>query len=102
RDQVEVDLAGYIEYWHSAEKKGYSGTAIFTKSEPISVINNIPSEITDKYKLEDEYGDTTKEGRVVAAEYEDFYVVSVYTPNAKDDLTRIPMRLQWDAAFLEY
>lgn len=104
RGQVEIDLPGYEEYWNSATKKGYSGTAIFTKEKPIAVINGIPEKICEKYGLiADEYGDARTEGRVIAAEFKDFYVVTVYTPNAKDDLTRIPLRhKQWDPAFLAY
>lgn len=102
--QAVIDLPDYIEYWNSAEKKGYSGTAIFSKTTPISVINGLPQEIIDKYKVTgDIYGDPNKEGRVIAAEYEHFYVVTVYTPNAKDNLSRIPMRHNaWDPAFLAY
>lgn len=101
--QAELDLQGYEEYWNSAEKKGYSGTAIFSKVKPLSVINALPDDIIEKYKLEDSYGDPNKEGRVIAAEFEQFYVVTVYTPNAKDDLSRIPLRhKQWDPAFLAY
>lgn len=102
KDQVETDLPEYEEYWHSAEKKGYSGTAIFTKHTPLEVINGLPEDIMAKYQLADSYGDTTKEGRVVVAEFEPFYIATVYTPNAKDDLSRIPMRQAWDPAFLEY
>ncbi len=95
--QSEVDLPDYEEYWNSAERPGYSGTAIFTKEKPISVINGM------KGKFEDSYGDPAREGRVITAEFEKFFVVSVYTPNAKDDLSRIPLRhKQWDPAFLEY
>lgn len=101
-EQVDLDWPDYYEFWNSAEKKGYSGTAIFSKVEPIEVINGIPEEISQKYNLKDDYGDTTKEGRVMVAEYEPFYVSTVYTPNAKDDLSRIPMRQQWDPAYLEY
>jgi exodeoxyribonuclease-3 len=102
--QAEIDLPEYEEYWNSAEKKGYSGTAIFTKTKPISVINGIPEKICKKYGLDaDDYGDPRNEGRVIAAEFADLYVVTVYTPNAKDDLTRIPLRhKQWDPAFLAY
>ncbi len=100
--QLEVDFEDYEEYWHSAEKKGYSGTAIFTKIPPLEVTNGLPADIAAKYELSDKYGDTTKEGRVVAAEFENFYLATVYTPNAKDDLSRIPMRQAWDPAFLEY
>jgi exodeoxyribonuclease III len=104
KGQAEVDLSGYEEYWNSAQKKGYSGTAVFTKIKPVAVINGIPDHICQKYGLvADEYGDPRTEGRVIAAEYKDFYVVTVYTPNAKDDLTRVPLRhKQWDPAFLDY
>lgn len=101
--QIEVDFPQYEEYWCSAEKKGYSGTAIFTKYAPLSCVYGIPDEIVQKYALFDSYGDTTKEGRVITLEFEPFYVSTVYTPNAKDDLTRIPMREKnWDPAYLEY
>lgn len=101
-EQIDFDFPDYEVYWHSAEKKGYSGTAILTKYSPIEVINGLPKDIREKYTLSDEYGDTTKEGRVITAEFEPFYVSTVYTPNAKDDLSRIPMREQWDPAYLEY
>lgn len=102
--QSEVDLPQYEEYWNSATKKGYSGTAIFTKTKPLAVINGLPANIIKKFGLcADKYGDPLTEGRVIAAEYEKFYVVTVYTPNAKDDLSRIPLRhKQWDPAFLAY
>ena len=101
--QSEVDLPDYDEYWNSASRKGYSGVAIFSKTKPISINLNIPSQIVKKYKLEDSYGDPNAEGRVIALEYKDFYVVTVYTPNAKDDLSRIPLRHKgWDPVFLAY
>ncbi len=102
--QAEVDLASYQEYWNSAEKKGYSGTAIFSKQQPISVVSGLPEHIIAKYRvIGDTYGDPNKEGRVIAAEYDKFFVVTVYTPNAKDDLSRIPLRHKhWDPAFLAY
>jgi len=102
--QAVIDLPDYKEYWNSATKKGYSGTAIFTKVKPISVINGFPDNICEKYGLKaDDYGDPRTEGRVIAAEFEDYYVVTVYTPNAKDDLSRISLRhKQWDPAFLAY
>ena len=102
QDQITLDLQDYEEFWHSAEKKGYSGTAIFTKESPLEVIIGMPKDIEEKYQLTDSYGDTTKEGRVITAEFEAFYISTVYTPNAKDDLSRIPMRQAWDPAFLEY
>lgn len=102
--QAEVDLLGYEEYWNSADKKGYSGTAIFSKIKPLSILNGFPENLQKKYGLvADGYGNPNTEGRVIAAEFEKFYVVTVYTPNAKDDLSRIPLRhQQWDPAFLAY
>ncbi len=102
QSQVLVDVPGYRQYWNSAERKGYSGTVLFTKQEPIHVQYGFKKEISEKYKLQDDYGDTTAEGRVISAEYAKFWLVTVYTPNAKDDLSRIPMRQQWDPAFLEH
>jgi len=104
RGQAVIDLSGYEEYWNSAEKKGYSGTAIFSKIQPLAVINGMPEDLLKKYKVEgDVYGDPNKEGRVIAAEFEKFYVVTVYTPNAKDGLSRLAMRHKhWDPAFLAY
>jgi len=101
-EQVEVDLPDYDEYWNSAEKKGYSGTAIFTKIAPTEVHYGLPDDIKHKYNLDDMYGDTTKEGRVLTLEFDDYFVSTVYTPNAKEDLSRIPMRQHWDPAYLEY
>jgi exodeoxyribonuclease III len=102
--QAVIDLPEYEEYWNSATKKGYSGTVIFTKIKPISVVNGLPDKICAKFGLvADDYGDPRTEGRVIAAEFADFYVVTVYTPNAKEDLSRIPLRhKQWDPAFLAY
>jgi exodeoxyribonuclease-3 len=102
--QSEVDLPDYEEYWNSASRKGYSGTAIFTKEKPISVVFDLPEKIAKKYKIKDDgYGDPNKEGRVIVAEYKNFYIANVYTPNAKDDLSRIPLRHKsWDPAFLAY
>ncbi len=105
-DQVVEDFAalypGYDQYWFSAEKKGYSGTAIFTKIPPIEAIFGIPEDIAARYELDDVYGDTMKEGRVLTLEFEEFYLSTVYTPNAKDDLSRIKMRLHWDPAYLDF
>ncbi|MDO8562051.1 MAG: exodeoxyribonuclease III [bacterium] len=109
--QSAVDLPDYEEYWHSAKKKGYAGTAIFTKVKPISVIFGLPEEILKKYGIADDgYGDPNAEGRVVAAEFgpsaswrSGFFVVNVYTPNSKPDLSRLALRhTGWDPAFLAY
>lgn len=103
REQVEIDLPDYHEYWNSAAKKGYSSTAIFSKTKPSQVLNNFPDNIADKYHLKDGFGDPNDEGRVMAAEFEKFWVVTVYTPNSKGDLGRLKLRYEaWDPAFLEY
>ena len=88
--QIELDLPGYHIYWNSAEKKGYSGTALITKTEPLAVT----------YGLGIPEHDT--EGRVITAEYEDFYLVCCYTPNAKEGLARIDYRMQWEDDFRAY
>ena len=88
--QIRMDLPGYHEYWCYAEKKGYSGTAIFAKQEPISV----------RYGLGQEELDT--EGRLITLEYADFYMITCYTPNAQRGLARLPHRMAWEKAFAEY
>ncbi len=102
--QAVIDLEGYEEYWNSSRtRKGYSGTAIFTKIKPIAIINDIPDKFVKAGGLVlDNYGHSNDEGRVIAAEFDNFYIVTAYTPNAKDDLTRIPLRKQWDAAMVAY
>lgn len=102
--QAKFDASGYEEYWNSSRtRKGYSGTAIFTKIKPIAIINDIPEKVAKKHNLiADKYGHSNDEGRVIAAEFTDFYVVTAYTPNAKDDLTRIPLREAWDNAMIDY
>ncbi len=106
RGQAEVDLAEYEEYWNSAQKKGYSGTAIFVKKDITvhEVLLGLPEDLCKKYKLhEDGYGDPNAEGRVIAVELDDIYVITTYTPNSKDDLSRLKLRhKQWDPVFLEY
>ena len=104
RGQVEIDLPDYKEYWNSAVKKGYSGTAVFSKREPIAVINGFPQAFSKRFQFADELQrDSADEGRVITAEYDKYYVVTVYTPNAKDDLSRLPLRFEhWDPAFLAY
>lgn len=102
--QSEVDLPEYEEFWNSStRKKGYAGTAIFTKIKPLSVIFGFPEEITKKFDLVDSFGDPNAEGRVMAAEFDEFYLVNVYTPNSKPDLARLALRhKQWDPAFLAF
>lgn len=90
KDQIELEFEGYKSYWNSAEKKGYSGTAIFTKKEPIDV----------KYGIEIEKHD--KEGRVITLEYEKFYIVNIYTPNSKRELERLDYRQEWEDEIRKY
>lgn len=89
-EQVNLELAGYHKVWNSAEKKGYSGTAVFSKIPPINVQLNTDSE------------EHSGEGRVITAEFKDFFLVNVYTPNAKRGLLRLDYRQEWDTHFLEY
>lgn len=103
--QAEIDLPEYEEYWNSSQgKKGYAGTAIFTKEKPLSVRNDFPPEIVKQFKVEkDRFGDPNAEGRVIAAEFKKFWLVNVYTPNAKGGLERLDLRYKhWDPAFLAY
>ncbi len=88
--QAEVPLKGYNQYWCSAEKKGYSGTAVFTKEEPLSISYGIDMEEHDK------------EGRVITAEYENFYLVNVYVPNSQNELKRLDYRMKWEDDFRNY
>jgi len=88
--QIELHLPGYYQFWNYAEKKGYSGTAIFTKDEPLSVFCGIGIPEHDT------------EGRVITLEYPEYYLVTVYTPNAREDLSRLEYRVRWEDAFREY
>jgi exodeoxyribonuclease-3 len=102
-DSVQI-LPNYTEHWNAAEKKGYAGTAIFTKPRPRQVTNGLPAKLITRYKVVgDAFGDPNVEGRVITAEFDEFFLVTVYTPNTKDDLGRLPLRSQqWDPAFLAY
>lgn len=88
--QIELELPGYEQYWNSAVKKGYSGTAVFTKQKPLSVTNGIGIEEHDQ------------EGRVITAEYDNFYLVTCYTPNSQRELARLEYRMTWEDAFRDY
>jgi len=101
REQSPVDLPQYTEYWHSAEKKGYSGTAIFSKTEPLEIRNGFSEKVQKSFDFPDKFGDPTREGRVLSLRFPDFWVVTVYTPNSKDKLERLELRHKvWDPAFL--
>lgn len=96
-----IDLPEYHEFWNSAEKKGYSGTAIFSKIKPHEVRYGFSESIQKKFNFSDNFGDPTKEGRVISARYDKYWVVTVYTPNSKDKLERLSLRHKiWDPAFL--
>lgn len=103
-EQIDVYIDGYDAFWYSAEKPGYSGTALLSKTAPRQVINGFPQPIIEEFELHgDIYGSPNQEGRVITGEFEKFWIVGVYTPNAKDDLSRIPLRHKhWDPAFLAY
>lgn len=88
--QIDLDLPGYYQYWNYAEKKGYSGVAVFTKTEPLSVSYGLRIEEHDK------------EGRVITLEFEDFYYVTCYTPNSQNELARLDYRMEWEDAFRNY
>lgn len=88
--QISLDLPGYHQYWNYAEKKGYSGTAIFAKHEPLQVTRGIGTTISDT------------EGRVITLEYDNFYLVTCYTPNSQNELARLPYRMEWEDAFRAY
>ena len=88
--QLELETPGYHQYWNYAQKKGYSGTAVFTKEEPLSVANGIGIPEHDQ------------EGRVITLEFEDYYFITVYTPNSQNELARLSYRMQWEEDFLSY
>jgi exodeoxyribonuclease-3 len=88
--QIDVDLPGYLQYWNYAEKKGYSGTAVFTKYEPLTVSYGFSPE------------ESEREGRIITLEYENFYLVNVYTPNSQRDLARLEFRLEWEDKLKKY
>ncbi len=104
RGQFELDLPQYTEHFYSAVKKGYSGTAIFSRTPALRYIDGFPDEIIEKYSVTgDSYGNPNDEGRVIAAEFDEFWVVTVYTPNSKGDLSRLELRHKsWDKAFLAH
>ena len=104
RAQVELELPGYYEHWNSATKKGYAGTAILSRQAPLKTEVGFPAKLAARYAFADHLDrDSATEGRVITAEFPHFHLVTVYTPNAKDDLSRIALRHQhWDPAFLAY
>lgn len=104
RGQFEIDFPQYEDHFFSAVKKGYSGTAIFSRTKPNRYVDGFPASIIEKYGVTgDTYGDPNAEGRVIAAEFDDYWVVTCYTPNSKGDLSRLKLRFEsWDRAMLAY
>lgn len=104
RGQVELDLPQYTEHFFSAIKKGYSGTAIFSKTPALRYIDGFPEEIIAMFSVTgDTYGNPNTEGRIIAAEFDEFWIVTCYTPNSKGDLSRLNLRYDvWDRAVLRY
>ena len=104
--QANTNLPDYTKFWHSAKRPGYSGTAIFTRPQPLTVNKEVDRTRFAKSKNEsftDDYGNPLSEGRILTAEYPEFYLVTVYTPNSKPDLSRLKLRHDlWDPAFLKY
>ncbi|MDR0397930.1 MAG: exodeoxyribonuclease III [Candidatus Nomurabacteria bacterium] len=118
--QAEIDLPIYKEYWSNASRPGYSGTAIFTKHTPLSTSTTFAGTVPAKHRstplqvpylqeglwesagLVDEFGDATKEGRLITAEFENFYLVNSYSPHTKRELERLPLKRRWDNALLEH
>jgi exodeoxyribonuclease III len=106
-DQIETEgfggkFSGYRQYYSFADKKGYSGTAIWSKNEAISVQEKFSDEIIQKFNLVDKFGDASKEGRLLLLEFADFYLINSYSPNTKRDLERLELKRNWDAALMEY
>lgn len=102
--QAEIDYPEYLELWNSAERSGYSGTAVFTKFQPLNSRNGFPDAIINQYDWQnDHYGSPLDEGRIQTIEYAPFYLVNVYVPNSKRDLSRLSLREKlWDPALLTY
>jgi len=102
--QLDLKFPEYEKFWNSAQKAGYSGTSIWTKVAPLSVSYDLPENLITEFNLDtDAYGDPSNEGRIITAEFDNFYLVTVYTPNSKNDLSRLRLRHeQWDPAFLKY
>lgn len=102
--QATVDYPEYLELWNSAERPGYSGTATFTKFQPLSAFNGLPAQLSATYDWgNDHYGNPLSEGRVQTVEFPQFYLINIYTPNSKPDLSRLQLRENlWDPAILRY
>ena len=102
KENFDEKYPEYFKFYSHAERKGYAGTAIWSKQKPQAILRNFPQQILNKFNLADSFGDSSTEGRICAARFIDFWLITVYTPNTKNDLGRLMLRENWDAAFLEF
>jgi exodeoxyribonuclease-3 len=101
-ENFEQKYSNYHQFYSFAQKRGYSGTAIWSKRVPVQTVANFPDEIAKKYQLTDDFGDATKEGRLLTLDFGDFYLVGVYSPHTKRELERLDLKRRWDRALLSY
>lgn len=101
-EQLDFEIAGYETYWCPALRKGYSGTAVFSKTKALSFSCGFSEKVVSQHHIADEFGDAGTEGRVITVEFADYFVVSVYVPNSKDTLGRLALRQEWDKALLAH
>lgn len=102
KEKFDEKYPEYQKFWSHAGRKGYSGTAIWTKKTPDRILTNFSNDILKKYDLSDKFGNSTTEGRICVADFGDFWLATVYTPNTKNNLERLKLRQQWDKAFLDF
>ena len=102
KENFDEKYPEYFKFYSHAERKGYAGTAIWSKQKPQAILRNFPQQILNKFNLADSFGDSSTEGRICAARFTNFWLITVYTPNTKNDLGRLRLRENWDAAFLEF
>lgn len=102
--QLDNEFPEYEKFWNAGQRKGYAGTGVWTKVQPLNISYDLPEGLITQHKLDsDAYGDPSNEGRVITLEFDAFYLVTVYTPNSKNDLSRLELRhKRWDPAFLSY
>ena len=102
KENFDEKYPEYFKFYSHAERKGYAGTAIWSKQKPQAILRNFPKKILENFELRDNFGDATTEGRICAAKFNNFWLITVYTPNTKNDLGRLKLRENWDAAFLAF
>ncbi len=102
KENFDEKYPEYFKFYSHAERKGYAGTAIWSKQKPQAILRNFPKKILENFELSDNFGDAATEGRICAAKFNNFWLITVYTPNTKNDLGRLKLRENWDAAFLAF